>query len=80
MLGWWGASLTRPVLKSAWSYVGWGVYLTRPVLASVFSFDSWEVYCTAGVAVCLAEKWLESFFYTERALICLVVRQERRFS
>ena len=43
VLGRWGVSLTRPVLKSVWSYVGRGVYLTSPVLSSVSSFDCWEV-------------------------------------
>ena len=43
ILGQWGVSLTRPVLKSVWPYVEWGVYLTRPVLVSVSSLDCWGV-------------------------------------
>ena len=33
-----------------------------------------------GAAIRLDENWLGSFFYTGRAVICLVVRQERRLS
>ena len=57
------------MLKSVWSYVRWGICLTRPVLASV-----------RLLGICLDDMWLGSFSYTPRALICLVVRQERRLS
>ena len=33
-----------------------------------------------GAAIRLDENWLGSFFYTGRAVICLVVRQERSLS
>ena len=44
VLGRWGVSLTRPVLRSVWLYFGWGVYLTRTVMASVSSFGCWGLF------------------------------------
>ena len=74
VLGRWGVSLTRPVVKPVWSYVGWGVHPTHPVLAAVFSFDCWGVsIARPRPGMCLVEKWLGSFSYTPRAAICLIV-------
>ena len=73
-VSWWAVSLTRPVLESVWMFAGLGISPTRPVLESVSSFGTWGVFLTRPVLVCPVVCQVESFFYTPRAGICLVVR------
>ena len=49
VFGWWGVSLTRPVMEYFSSVGGWAVCLTRPFLETVCSFVEWGVSLTRPV-------------------------------
>ena len=78
VLGRWGVSLTRPVLKSAWLYVGCEVYFIHPTLASVW-FSVCQSFCyTSRHGICLVVRRVGSFSYESRGGNCLVVRRGER--
>ena len=62
-------SVTRPMLKSVFSFGEWGLSLTRHVVRRVRII----VYMPRG-GMCLVVRWVRIIFYMPRGGMCLVVR------
>ena len=62
VLGWWGVSLTRPVMEYFSSFGGWGVCLTRHFLETVRS-SSGESLLQDRVQICLFVRRVGSLSY-----------------